>query len=126
MSISLVDVNAGDQVATEDECTFANFWALYPRRVARKDAERAWLKLAPAQRVQAIVAIVDWRRVWADKDLDYLPHAATWLNGWRFEDELPTSFTQSSLAHRPAAIPAATRGVIPEHVKALLAKLRGK
>jgi hypothetical protein len=106
---------------------FSDFWLLYPRRVARKDAITAWMKLTPNQQIQAVVAMVDWRRVWAKKDLDYVPHAATWLNGWRFEDELPVDPTVSCSAHVAADIPEQTaRTSMPEHVKALLAKLRGK
>jgi hypothetical protein len=118
------EVNVKD--ASESlEPVFADFWLLYPRRVARKDAERAWLKLTVEQQVQAIVAIVQWRRIWADKDDEYLPHASTWLNGWRFDDEPPRSFTQSSLSHAPAVLREdAQRGTIPEHVRALIAKLR--
>lgn len=126
--IKLVDKHTGEMFETEDElCIFSSFWLLYPRRVARKDAERAWLKLQPEQRMQAIIAMADWRRVWADKDLDYLPHAATWLNGWRFEDELPCAYTQSSSSHRPAAIPEpGKRSVMPDAVRALLASLKKK
>ena len=95
--------------------------------MAKKDALKAWNRLMPAQRMQAIVACASWRRVWADKDLQYVPHAATWLNGWRFEDELPPEFTQSNAAHVAAVLPEQQeRGAIPDHVKALLAKLRGK
>ena len=82
-----------------------DFWTLYPRRVAKKDALKAWSRLKPAQQMAAIVACAAWRRVWATKDLDYLPYPATWINGERWEDELPPEFTQSNASHVAAALP---------------------
>ena len=123
--LQLVDKATGEVLDAAPE--FADFWLLYPRRVARRDAMKAWLRLTPTQQMQAVVAIVEWRRVWAKKDLDYVPHGSTWLNGWRFEDELPTDPTISCAAHADAQIPEQTaRTSMPDHVRALLAKLRGK
>lgn len=114
-----------DSVATETGATFGDFWLLYPRRVARKDALRAWAKLTPEEQMAAVVAMVDWRRVWASKDREYLPHAATWLNGARWEDELPETDGPSSAAHVAATLPAAgERVAMPDKVRAVLAKLR--
>lgn len=120
-ALQLVDRDTGE-LAPPD---FADFWTLYPRRVARKDALKAWGRLKPAQQMAAIVACAAWRRVWATKDLDYLPYPATWINGERWDDELPPEFTQSHGSHVAAALPEPTaRTVMPEHVKALLAKMR--
>jgi hypothetical protein len=64
--------------------------------------------------------------VWAGKDLQYVPHASTWLNGWRFEDEIPPEFTARAAAQQSAQLPDPTaRTTMPEHVRALLQKLRG-
>lgn len=123
--LALVDTNTGEILDAAP--TFEDFWLLYPRRVARKDAAIAWIKLTPAQQVAAMVGIVSWRRVWAQRDLQYVPHPATWLNGWRWEDEIPPEFTQSGAAHMAAAMPEPQeRTTMPDHVRALLAKLRGK
>lgn len=123
-ALALVDRNTGEIVDVGP--SWDDFWLLYPRRVAKKDALKAWGRMKPAQRMQAIVACAAWRRVWANKDLDYLPYPATWLNGERWEDELPAEYTQTTAAHAPAALPEQTeRTAMPEHVKALLAKLRG-
>ena len=54
------------------------------------------------------------------------PYGATWLNGERWEDELPPEFTARTAAHQSVQLPEQTaRTVMPEHVRALLAKLRG-
>lgn len=120
-ALQLVDKETGELSAP----TWDDFWLLYPRRIAKLDARKAWAKMTPAQQMAAIVACAAWRKVWAGKDLDYLPYPATWLRGERWEDELPPEFTQSTAAHAPAALPAqGERTVMPDHVRALLAKLR--
>lgn len=110
--------------------TFADFWLLYPRRVARKDAQKAWDRMSASDRIEALTALVAWRRVWATKDLEYLPYPSTWLNGERWTDELPVSATSSpNHASHVLAVPAGgeiQRAGIPDHVKALIAKLRAK
>jgi hypothetical protein len=125
--MSLALVKSSDDVQN-DAATFADFWLMYPRRVARKDAERAWNRLSESDRIEALTALVGWRRVWADKDLQFIPHASTWLNGERWTDELPVVSAVSHQSHAAIVGSAGTapgaRPAIPEHVKAVLAKLR--
>lgn len=70
---------------------FAAFWALYPRRVARMAALKAWRRLAPRDQAAALGAMPAHVEYWrqAERDHERIPHAATWLNGRRWEDELP-------------------------------------
>jgi hypothetical protein len=71
---------------------FTAFWAAFPNRKARQDAEKAWAKLKPSVELQATIlkAIAaqgqgeDWRK----EGGRFVPHAATWLNGKRWEDEV--------------------------------------
>ncbi len=74
----------------ETEPTFDDFWSLYPRKVARRYAEQCWNRLKLQQRVDAIKALPNHIRIWAaeGRDSTIIPHASTWLNGWRWEDEL--------------------------------------
>ena len=69
---------------------FDEFWALYPKKVARKEAEKAFSKLKSDERLRAISAIPNHVAYWKATDTDkmFIPHASTWLNGWRFDDEL--------------------------------------
>lgn len=70
---------------------FAEFYGPYPRKQDRQSAERAWNKLKPdpdlRAKINAAVALQakseQWRR-------GIIPLAATWLNGRRWEDEMPT------------------------------------
>ena len=124
MALTIVTTDNSD-TATENCATFDDFWLLYPRRVARRDAMKAWAQMTAAEQMAAVVAMADWRRVWATKDRDYLPYPATWLRGGRWEDELPETNGPTSAAHVPAAMPVqGERSVMPDSVRALLAKLR--
>jgi hypothetical protein len=121
MSLALVT----NDPPQENPFTFDAFWLLHPRKVARLDAEKAWGKLTPDKHARAIVAVAHWRKVWMADDLSFCPYPATWLRGERFDDELPEKWGATHASHVPAAVPAVTeRAVMPEHVKALLAKLR--
>lgn len=69
---------------------FAEFYATYPRKVARRDAEKAWAKLSLDERAKALEALPTHIRYWDIKgtEKEFIPYPATWLNGARFEDEL--------------------------------------
>ena len=72
---------------------FEMFWSAYPRKVAKKDAERAWKKLNPNDDLLRVMlsAIrkasqsIQWRKDGGT----YIPHPSTWLNNRRWEDETP-------------------------------------
>jgi len=69
---------------------FADFYALYPRHIARKDAEKAWRQVIK-EGIQPSTILDGLRRqlpVMAAKDKQFLPYPATWLRGWRWEDEV--------------------------------------
>jgi hypothetical protein len=93
MSAVLIDFKAAasgdenpDYVPSID---FDAFWRAYPRKVARKDAEKAWLSVKPDDRPKIIAAIArakkcdDWRRDGGR----YIPYAGTYLRGERWNDE---------------------------------------
>lgn len=120
------------EACTEAELpTFEDFWLLYPKREAKKDAAREWVRLSRSDQLDAIVALVDWRRVWSSRERAYIPHAATWLNGERWTDELPPDYMaakersprvfaerEKADADRKAARP------MPPELRALIASLR--
>lgn len=71
------------------DLTFDDFWALYPKRVAKKDARIAWAKISPRNHQIILESLFEWSRIWSGRDLEYVPHPATWLNGERWEDDFP-------------------------------------
>lgn len=74
---------------------FAQFWLIYPRKTAKQNAEKAWAKLRPDRSLQARVLVALAKQAkspdWTKDGGSFIPHAATWLNGKRWEDELPAA-----------------------------------
>ena len=82
-----MDAEAPDKAG--EEMTFDTFWSLYPRKVARKDASRAWSKLSPPDQALALETLPAHIKLWAETTTSqFIPYPATWLNGERFHDEI--------------------------------------
>lgn len=69
---------------------FEVFWGIYPRRLARKDAEKAWKRIATAKQIEVIEAIKKHATLWKQQGTErqFIPYPASWLNGARWEDEI--------------------------------------
>lgn len=72
---------------------FSEFYSLYPRKVGKASAEKSFNKINPSP--ELFKTIMSRLRLlvetdWKGKDLQYIPHPATWLNGRRWEDEIAT------------------------------------
>lgn len=72
-----------------DDPLFEKFWTIYPRRVAKQDARKAWKKLhVDSELFELMLRALQWQtRTWSE--VQYVPYPATWLNGRRWEDENP-------------------------------------
>ena len=70
--------------------TFAVFYGLYPRKMARKDAEKAWRSMTADEQLKAIEALPQHLKYWKIKETakDYIPYPASWLRAGRYDDEL--------------------------------------
>ncbi len=70
---------------------FNVFWAEYPKHIAKKDALKAWTKLQPsAELLDTILQALRWQKAtpaWQKEAGTYVPLAATWLRGERWDDE---------------------------------------
>lgn len=76
----------------ERDPRFDEWYALYPRKVARKAAEKAWAKLAPSDALveQIMAGLRAQLPAWARKpksERQFIPHPSTWLNQMRWLDE---------------------------------------
>lgn len=82
----------GAMISKEAPMSFEAFWKLYPRKVAKQHAARMWKNLARYQQEKAMQAIGAHIKEWTKeaRTIDKIPHAGSWLNGWRFDDELKT------------------------------------
>lgn len=78
------------EVSVREHDDFDDWWQAYPRKTAKANAQRAWGKMKPADRTAAIEALGDHVRSWRLRGTapEYIPHAASWLNGRRWEDDL--------------------------------------
>jgi hypothetical protein len=80
-------------VEVENRVWFNDFWALYPRHVGKAAALKAWKKAATSEAVKdEIMAALRVQLPQFQRHLDrmepkFIPHASTWLNGRRWEDE---------------------------------------
>lgn len=74
-----------------DDLAFIEFWNVYPRKVAKQAAMKAWKRLAlsdaDVSKAMTALRIASQSDQWVKDDGKFIPHAATWLNGRRFEDE---------------------------------------
>lgn len=70
---------------------FEEFWKVYPRREGKGDACKAWQRLTMPQKRKAYVALksqlpaLEAKR--RDPRGDFCPHASTWINQGRFDDD---------------------------------------
>lgn len=77
---------------TELALMFDRFWHMYPRKVSKQAARRAWDKLKPdmllcSQMSRALKAQMQSEE-WTRDGGRFIPYPSTWLNGRRWEDEL--------------------------------------
>ena len=69
---------------------FDEFWQRYPKKVAKKHAMKMWSLLTTEQQDKSIAVIDAHVKQWAiaGRMAEFIPHAGSWLNGWRFDDDL--------------------------------------
>lgn len=72
---------------------FDEFWHLYPRKAGKSEAAKAWGKaikdgVDSASLLAALKAHADYYRA-AETEQQFIPHASTWLNQKRYEDDPP-------------------------------------
>ena len=81
--------STADAADTSD--TFDEFWSLYPRKVAKGAAVKAWKTATRKADPHAIMAALKAQTPkLTAKGPDFCPHAATWLNAERWTDETAT------------------------------------
>lgn len=78
---------------------FDEFWSLYPRKAGKSEAAKSWGKaikdgIDPTSLLAAVKAHADYHLA-AKTEQQFIPHASTWLNQKRYEDEPPPLPRQS-------------------------------
>jgi hypothetical protein len=75
---------------------FDEFWKLYPSKVSKDAARKAWVRMDGDQYFEAIVKNIQYRlrtNEWNPLDLDrrrFIPHASTFLHQRRWQDPQAT------------------------------------
>jgi len=72
---------------------FDKFWERYPKKVGKQEAFKSWEALKPDETIQTkILDAVKWQSrqdQWIKSKGEFIPHASTWLNKRRYDDEQP-------------------------------------
>ena len=72
---------------------FDEFWSVYPKKVDKQHALKAYEKILPDDALIArmISSVKVWKNSeqWTKDNGQFIPNPATWLNGHRWEDEQP-------------------------------------
>ena len=81
-------------VKEDEEYRFAEWWALYPRKTAKPNAKKAWVKNFINDKYVAEHVISRLKKQIKDKDVifqcdkEWMPHPATYLNGGYYDNEI--------------------------------------
>lgn len=79
--------------------SFETFWEKYPRKVAKQAARAAWSRLQPSEQLlsEILAGVEKWAKSqqWTKDGGQFIPHPATFLNGRRWEDDVPKPITRS-------------------------------
>lgn len=85
---------------------FDAFWSVYPRRVGKISAMKAWAKSVKIADEQEILQAA---REFAVSDVglgDFCPHPATWLNAGRWDDDRSAWYERKLSGKNRSAIAA--------------------
>ncbi len=84
------DTQSVSVIKSKKDAGFEDWYGMYPRKVNKSSALRAWKKLSDKERELATAALSSHVKYWAAEgtDTQFIAHPSTWLNGKRWEDEL--------------------------------------
>lgn len=78
------------------------FWPLYPHKVSKRDAEKAWLKVirTKADLDVCLANTTQWAQHWAAtiEDEKFIPYPATYLRKGQWEDPPPDAAPRQRIA----------------------------
>ena len=87
--IHMENENENENININDK--FNLFWKAYPKKKAKQDAEKAFLKLNPdVELLQTMLSSINTAKTtedWLKEKGKFIPYPATWLDGKRWTDE---------------------------------------
>lgn len=97
---------ASQRVPAQD--LFDQFYAVYPKKRNRGEAEKAWKRINPnielTNRIVLAVKSACGRQDWQKDGGQFIPYPASWLSAKGWEDEDQTQIKQSSIGGLPASL----------------------
>jgi hypothetical protein len=79
---------------------FLKFWKAYPKKTAKDPAWKAFKKLKMNDEFLAtLIKAINYQGL-PSRDIQFVPHASTWLNNKRWEDEISVQSNMNQLARR--------------------------
>jgi hypothetical protein len=98
--------NPESKRAQAHEDDFERFWSMYPRKEGKQKAKTAFAK-ADVDIETLLDALADHKKSaqWTKNNGEFIPHASTWLNGRRWEDQMSQNYDK---------VPKGASGVIGE------------
>lgn len=112
---------------------FQSAWTIWPRKEAKKDAEKAWKqKVTTPETEGKVFQAFEWQiPMLLEREPQYRPLLASWLRGERWEDEQPapakaplTDEQKRTLARIQSNLPQ--RGPVNPEIRARLAEEWGQ
>jgi uncharacterized protein YdaU (DUF1376 family) len=91
--LRVVDDKAAERKTEEDarQRRFDRFWAVYPNKVKKPQAVKAWAKVDPDDALTDVVVAAVERHAqtskWVKDNGEFIPYPATWLNARQWEDK---------------------------------------
>ena len=72
---------------------FGDWWKLYPRRVAKRDAEKKFTRLIKTAWDYSTLCenTSAWASYWESTDTQFIPYPSTYLNRGQWEDPPPVN-----------------------------------
>jgi hypothetical protein len=86
-----------DQLVESEE--FSRFWKVYPKKVAKLDAIKAWNQHNLDSKADVVIsAVLSQKNLpsWKKDGGQFVPHPASWIRGGRWNDEVkdPDAYTE--------------------------------
>ena len=97
------------ELSAENKAAFEEWWTLYPKKLKKEDARKAWKtatkKTTPADIIKATRYQLDRPESQLSREHQYIPYPATWLRAGSYDD---TYTTQPARETRPYDQPTNT------------------
>lgn len=93
----LIEPNLTEEKIIEYKPSFDDFWILYPKKVSKNDAVKAWNKIKFDEELfnKVLSGLEKYKKStnWLKDNGQFIPNCATWLNGERWNDEVDEAQT---------------------------------